>query len=263
MKSAVKTLGIIGYGHIGTQLGIMAETLGMNVVFYDIEDKLSLGNAKQIHKLPALLAQADVVSLHVPETKQTKNMMSYREFQMMKPNSKFINASRGTVVDLQALASAIESKHIGGAAIDVFPIEPKSNDDEFVSPLRGLDNVMLSPHVGGSTIEAQQNIGIEVAGKLVKYSDNGSTVTAVNFPDVSLSSHTGRSRLLHIHSNKPGVLIQINQAFSDKGINISAQHLQTNGGIGYVVMEVDTDQADKALAQLRLIEGTIKVRVLY
>ncbi|MCL1078362.1 phosphoglycerate dehydrogenase [Parashewanella spongiae] len=270
LKSAVgsheirgKTLGIIGYGHIGTQLGIMAETLGMNVTFYDTEDKLPLGNAKQVSKLPELLAQADVVSLHVPETAQTKNMISTNEFSMMKPNCKFINASRGTVVDIPALAKAIESKHLAGAAIDVFPIEPKSNNDEFSSPLREFDNVILSPHVGGSTMEAQQNIGIEVAGKLVKYSDNGSTVTAVNFPDVSLSSHTGRSRLLHIHINKPGILIQINQAFSDKGINIAAQHLQTKGDIGYVVMEVDTIQADNALEQLKLIEGTIRARVLY
>ncbi|MGB0895513.1 MAG: phosphoglycerate dehydrogenase [Parashewanella sp.] len=257
-----KTLGIVGYGHIGTQLGILAETLGMKVAFYDIEDKLPLGNAYQVPKLSDLLAMSDVISLHVPETPATKNMFGEQQFKAMKPQSKFINASRGTVVDITALASAVESGHIDGAAIDVFPIEPKSNQDEFSSPLRGLDKVILTPHIGGSTIEAQENIGVEVAGKLAKYSDNGSTVSAVNFPEVSLSSHEGRSRLLHIHQNKPGVLIQINQAFSDKEINISAQHLQTKGKIGYVVMEVETNQADIALEQLKSIEGTIRARVL-
>ncbi|WP_133407916.1 phosphoglycerate dehydrogenase [Parashewanella tropica] len=258
-----KTLGIVGYGHIGTQLGILAETLGMQVIFYDIEKKLPLGNAKQIATLNKLLAQSDVVSLHVPQTKSTKNMISSAQLEKMKAGSHLINASRGTVVDIDALASAVSSGHIAGAAIDVFPVEPKSNQDEFNSPLRGLDNVILTPHVGGSTAEAQANIGIEVAGKLAKYSDNGSTISAVNFPEVSLSSYEGRSRLLHIHQNKPGVLIQINQAFSEKGINISAQHLQTKGDIGYVVMEVDSDQAQSALAELNTIKETIRTRVLF
>ncbi|GGQ24341.1 phosphoglycerate dehydrogenase [Shewanella litoralis] len=258
-----KTLGVIGYGHIGTQLGILAETLGMRVIFFDIEDKLPLGNASQIHSMDELLAQADVVSLHVPETAQTKNMFAKAEFAKMRQGSFFINASRGTVVEIDDLAQALTSEHLAGAAIDVFPVEPKSNDDEFVSPLRGLDNVLLTPHIGGSTAEAQENIGIEVAGKLVKYSDNGSTLSAVNFPEVSLAQHRGTSRLLHIHQNRPGVLIKINQAFSEKGINIAAQYLQTTAEIGYVVMEVDSDQAEEALVELKSIEGTIRARVLF
>ncbi|GGP91965.1 phosphoglycerate dehydrogenase [Shewanella ulleungensis] len=258
-----KTLGVIGYGHIGTQLGILAETLGMRVIFFDIEDKLPLGNASQIHSMDELLAQADVVSLHVPETPQTKNMFAKAEFAKMRQGSFFINASRGTVVEIDDLAQALTSEHLAGAAIDVFPVEPKSNDDEFVSPLRGLDNVLLTPHIGGSTAEAQENIGIEVAGKLVKYSDNGSTLSAVNFPEVSLAQHRGTSRLLHIHQNRPGVLIKINQAFSEKGINIAAQYLQTTAEIGYVVMEVDSDQAEEALVELKSIEGTIRARVLF
>jgi D-3-phosphoglycerate dehydrogenase len=258
-----KTLGVIGYGHIGTQLGIMAETLGMRVIFFDIEDKLPLGNASQVHSMDKLLAQADVVSLHVPETPQTKNMFAKAQFAHMRQGSFFINASRGTVVDIEDLAQALTSEHLAGAAIDVFPVEPKSNDDVFISPLRGLDNVLLTPHIGGSTAEAQENIGVEVAGKLVKYSDNGSTLSAVNFPEVSLAQHSGTSRLLHIHHNRPGVLIKINQAFSEKGINIAAQYLQTTAEIGYVVMEVDSDQAEEALVELKLIEGTIRARVLF
>ncbi|MCS6181230.1 phosphoglycerate dehydrogenase [Shewanella baltica] len=258
-----KTLGVIGYGHIGTQLGILAETLGMRVVFFDIEDKLPLGNAQQIHSMEQLLAQADVVSLHVPETPQTKDMIGAAEFAAMKKGSIFINASRGTVVDIEALTVALKERQLAGAAIDVFPVEPQSNDDEFISPLRGLDNVLLTPHVGGSTAEAQENIGIEVAGKLAKYSDNGSTVSAVNFPEVSLPMHKGTSRLLHIHQNRPGVLIKINQAFSEKGINIAAQYLQTTAEIGYVVMEVDTHQAEEALVELKAIEGTLRTRVLF
>ncbi len=258
-----KTLGLIGYGHIGTQLGILAETLGMRVVFYDIEDKLPLGNAQQIHSLEALLSQADVVSLHVPETAQTKEMIGKAQLACMKQGSLLINASRGTVVDIEALAEELRNERIVGAAIDVFPVEPKSNDDEFISPLRGLDNVILTPHIGGSTQEAQENIGIEVAGKLAKYSDNGSTMTAVNFPEVSLTQHKDASRLLHIHHNRPGVLIKINQAFAEKGINIAAQYLQTTADIGYVVMDVDSDQAEEALGQLQAIDGTIRTRVLF
>ncbi|MCL1089959.1 phosphoglycerate dehydrogenase [Shewanella profunda] len=258
-----KTLGVIGYGHIGTQLGILAETLGMRVVFFDIEDKLPLGNAQQVHSMELLLAQSDVVSLHVPETPQTKDMIGAAEFAAMRKGSIFINASRGTVVDIEALTVALKECHLAGAAIDVFPVEPQSNDDEFMTPLRGLDNVLLTPHVGGSTAEAQENIGIEVAGKLAKYSDNGSTVSAVNFPEVSLPMHKGTSRLLHIHQNRPGVLIKINQAFSEKGINIAAQYLQTTAEIGYVVMEVDTHQAEEALVELKAIEGTLRTRVLF
>lgn len=258
-----KTLGIVGYGHIGTQLSILAEHLGMRVQFFDIEDKLTLGNATQVKTLDKLLSTSDVVSLHVPETPQTKCMIGAKQLGKMKAGSILINASRGTVIDIPALEEALKSKHIGGAAIDVFPVEPKSNNDEFTSALRGYDNVLLTPHIGGSTQEAQQNIGIEVAGKLAKYSDNGSTLSAVNFPEVSLPEHTDRSRLLHIHQNIPGVLTQINQAFADKGINIAAQYLQTKGEIGYVVIDVETDHADEAFLQLSKIDGTIKTRILH
>ena len=258
-----KTLGIIGYGHIGTQLSILAEHLGMRVKFYDIEDKLVLGNSVQVKQLDELLAVSDVVSLHVPETPQTMNMIGEEELAKMKRGSILINASRGTVVDIDALVHALETGHISGAAIDVFPVEPVANGEEFVSPLRAFDNVILTPHVGGSTQEAQENIGIEVAGKLAKYSDNGSTLSAVNFPEVSLPEHKGRSRLLHIHSNRPGVLTQINQTFAEKGINIEAQYLQTTADIGYVVIDVEADRADEGLAELQQIKGTIKTRILH
>ena len=258
-----KTLGIIGYGHIGTQLGIMAENIGMQVTYYDIEDKLSLGNATQVANLTQLLQNSDVISLHVPETPQTKNLIGAAELEIMKPGSILINASRGTVVDIDALASCLSEKRLGGAAIDVFPVEPKGNNEEFVSPLREFDNVILTPHIGGSTQEAQENIGIEVAGKLAKYSDNGSTLSAVNFPDVSLPELANRSRLLHIHHNRPGVLTQINQAFAQHGINIAAQYLQTNEAIGYVVIDVNTDHSEIALKELRAVEGTIRARILH
>ena len=258
-----KTLGIIGYGHIGTQLSILAEHLGMRVRFFDIEDKLVLGNSEQVKSMDDLLAMSDVVSLHVPETPQTKDMIGQAQLAKMKKGGILINASRGTVVDIDALTEALASGHIGGAAIDVFPVEPKSNTEEFQSPLRKFDNVILTPHVGGSTQEAQENIGIEVAGKLAKYSDNGSTLSAVNFPEVSLPEHTGRSRLLHVHKNQPGILTQINQAFAQKGINIEAQYLQTNAEIGYVVVDVKEDRGYEALAELQQIEGTIKTRILH
>ncbi|WP_392343123.1 phosphoglycerate dehydrogenase [Pseudoalteromonas prydzensis] len=258
-----KTLGIIGYGHIGTQLGIMAENIGMNVEFYDIEDKLTLGNATQVHNLTQLLQRADVISLHVPETPQTKNLIGSAEISVMKQGAILINASRGTVVDIDALAEALRDKKISGAAIDVFPVEPKSNEEEFISPLREFDNVILTPHIGGSTQEAQENIGIEVAGKLAKYSDNGSTITAVNFPEVSLPELANRSRLLHVHHNRPGVLTQINQAFAQHGINIAAQYLQTDEAIGYVVIDVDTDHSEVALKELSAVEGTIRARILH
>jgi len=258
-----KTLGIIGYGHIGTQLGILAETLGMRVRFYDIETKLSLGNASQVSTLKALLKEADVVSLHVPETKQTQNMIGKAEFSVMKAGAIFINASRGTVVEIDALVDALQSKKIAGAAIDVFPIEPKSNDEEFLSPLRGFDNVILTPHVGGSTKEAQENIGLEVASKLAKYSDNGSTLSAVNFPEVSLPIHTDTSRLLHIHHNQPGILTKINQAFAQHSINIAAQYLQTDDAIGYVVIDINSQDSLQALKSLKAIDGTIRARLLH
>ncbi|MDG1121667.1 MAG: phosphoglycerate dehydrogenase [Glaciecola sp.] len=258
-----KTLGIIGYGHIGTQLSILAEHLGMRVQFFDIEDKLVLGNATQVKTMKELLNTSDVVSLHVPENAGTQDMIGATEIAQMKDGAILINAARGTVIDIPALDAALESGKLNGAAVDVFPVEPKSNQEEFESPLRRFDNVILTPHVGGSTQEAQENIGIEVAGKLAKYSDNGSTLSAVNFPEVSLPGHAKHSRLLHIHKNAPGVLTQINQAFASQNINIAAQYLQTNENIGYVVIDVETDRADDAFAQLTQINGTIKTRILH
>lgn len=257
-----KTLGIIGYGHIGTQLSIMAEHIGMRVQFYDIESKLVLGNATQV-ELSQLLKTADVVSLHVPETPQTKNMIGEAELALMKPGAILINASRGTVVDIDALTAALHSNKLAGAAIDVFPVEPKGNNEEFVSPLRHLDNVILTPHIGGSTQEAQENIGFEVAGKLVKYSDNGSTLSAVNFPEVSLPAHKDRARLLHIHKNQPGMLTKINEAFAKHNINIAGQYLQTNQEIGYVVIDIDSADRELALNELKAIPGTLRARVLH
>ncbi|MEJ2764028.1 phosphoglycerate dehydrogenase [Photobacterium sp. MCCC 1A19761] len=258
-----KKLGIIGYGHIGTQLGILAENLGMDVYFYDIENKLSLGNATQVPSLSELLNKCDVISLHVPETPDTQDMMGAEEFARMKPGAIFINAARGTVVDIDALCSALESKHLAGAAIDVFPVEPKTNNDPFESPLTKFDNVLLTPHIGGSTQEAQQNIGIEVAGKMAKYSDNGSTLSAVGFPEVSLPEHRNCSRLLHIHENRPGILNQITTIFAADGINIAAQYLQTGPEIGYVVIDVETERAEEALTKLKAIDGTIRARILH
>ncbi|MBD8512988.1 phosphoglycerate dehydrogenase [Photobacterium sp. WH77] len=258
-----KKLGIIGYGHIGTQLSILAENLGMDVYFYDIENKLTLGNATQVDSLSELLNKSDVISLHVPETLDTQNLMGAEEFARMKPGSIFINAARGTVVDIDALCSALESKHLAGAAIDVFPVEPKTNKDQFESPLTRFDNVILTPHIGGSTQEAQQNIGIEVAGKIVKYSDNGSTVSAVGFPEVSLPEHRGCSRLLHIHENRPGILNQITTIFAAEGINIAAQYLQTSPELGYVVIDVETERSEEALNKLKAIDGTVRARILH
>ncbi|MDD1782942.1 phosphoglycerate dehydrogenase [Enterovibrio sp. ZSDZ35] len=258
-----KNLGIIGYGHIGTQLGILAENLGMRVFYYDIENKLSLGNATQVASMSELLNKSDVISLHVPETDSTQNMMGSEEFARMKPGAVFINAARGTVVDIDALCGALESGHIGGAAVDVFPTEPSTNSDPFSSPLQAFDNVILTPHIGGSTQEAQENIGIEVAGKMVKYSDNGSTLSSVNFPEVSLPEHVGTSRLLHIHQNKPGILTKINTIFAEEGINIAGQYLQTNAEYGYVVIDVETEHSEKALVKLKAIDGTLRARILH
>jgi D-3-phosphoglycerate dehydrogenase len=258
-----KTLGIVGYGSIGTQLSVLAESLGMQVVFFDVVTKLPLGNARQVGKLHDLLGQSDVVSLHVPETRATQWMIGAAEIAAIKPGAVFINASRGTVVEIEPLAQALRNKHLLGAAIDVFPVEPKSNKDVFESPLRGLDNVILTPHVGGSTMEAQANIGIEVAEKLVKYSDNGTSTSSVNFPEVALPAHPGKHRLLHIHRNVPGVLAEINQVFAGNGINIASQFLQTNEAIGYVVIDIDAAHSDMALARLAEVPGTIRSRVLF
>ncbi|WP_334179747.1 phosphoglycerate dehydrogenase [Pseudoxanthomonas sp.] len=260
-----KTLGIIGYGHIGTQVGVLAESLGMHVLFHDIETKLSLGNARAAISLDDLLAQSDVVTLHVPETAATKDMFGAAQIAKLKRGAHVINASRGTVVDIDALAEALKSGHVGGSAVDVFPVEPKGNADAFESPLRGLDNVILTPHVGGSTLEAQDNIGIEVAAKLVRYSDNGSTLSSVNFPEVTLPGHDGSRRILHIHRNVPGVLSQINDIFRDRGINIDGQFLRTDPKVGYVVIDVTADEAQTASLRdaMAAIPGTLRVRVLY
>ena len=258
-----KKLGIIGYGHIGSQLSIIAESLGMDVYFYDIENKLPLGNAKQVRSLEELLSSCDVVSLHVPELPSTKNLMNAERISQLKQGAILINAARGTVVDIDALAQALKDGKIHGAAIDVFPVEPASINEEFVSPLREFDNVILTPHIGGSTAEAQENIGFEVAGKFVKYSDNGSTLSSVNFPEVSLPGHEGTKRLLHIHENRPGILNKLNQIFVEASLNIAAQYLQTDPKIGYVVVDVETNDASPLLAKLKEIDGTIRARVLY
>lgn len=270
MKSATnsheirgKTLGIIGYGHIGTQLGILAENLGMRVLYHDIAHKLPLGNAQERTRLKDLLKEADVVTLHVPQTDQTRGMVDARFLQAMRKGSFLINASRGTVVDIDALAQSLNSRHLGGAAIDVFPVEPGANTELFESPLRSMDNVILTPHIGGSTMEAQENIALEVAGKLIKYSDNGSTVSAVNFPQVTLPDHDGVSRILHIHRNEPGILRQINSVFSDSGVNIASQYLETRDGIGYVVMDLETGNPVDLLRLLREVPGTIRARILH
>ncbi|HRF61684.1 MAG TPA: phosphoglycerate dehydrogenase [Candidatus Competibacter sp.] len=261
-----KCLGIVGYGHIGTQVGLLAEALGMRVVYYDIETKLMLGNAQPLPSLDALLEMADVVTLHIPETPQTYRMIGAEQLARMKPGARLINAARGTVMDIDALVEALESKRLAGAAIDVFPTEPKGNDDEFMSPLRRFDNVLLTPHVGGSTEEAQQNIGLEVANKLLKYSNNGSTVSSVNFPEVTLPEHPGKHRLLHIHRNQPGVLSRINAIFSELHINIAGQYLQTNPQIGYVVIDVDGGERTETREirrRLNEVAGTIRTRILY
>ncbi|PLW83540.1 phosphoglycerate dehydrogenase [Kineobactrum sediminis] len=258
-----KRLGIVGYGNIGMQLGVIAEGLGMQVQFCDVVSKLPLGNARQIPGLDQLLAQSDVVSLHVPETKATRNMMGAGQLALMPRGSILINASRGSVVDIDALAANLESGHIGGAGIDVFPVEPRSNDDEFLSPLRAFDNTILTPHIGGSTVEAQANIGMEVAEKLAHYSDNGTSTSSVNFPEVALPEHEGSHRLLHIHHNVPGIMSAINRVFSEYDVNVSAQFLQTNEAIGYVVIDVDAEYSDLALEKLTNIDGTIRSRVLF
>ncbi len=258
-----KKLGLVGYGNIGSQLSVLAESMGMKVFLYDIITKLPLGNAVQLPTLKELMQTCDVVSLHVPETVQTENMIGSEQICWMKKGSILINASRGSVVDIDALAAALHSGHLAGAAIDVFPVEPRSNEDEFVSPLRQFDNCILTPHVGGSTMEAQENIGLEVSEKLVKYSDNGSSFTSVNFPEVALPAHPGMHRLLHIHKNVPGVLSQINNIFSENGINIRSQFLQTNEEIGYVVTDIDVEYSKVALEKLNQVKGTIRCRVLF
>lgn len=258
-----KTLGIVGYGSIGTQLSVLAEGLGMHVLFHDVVAKLPLGNAHQAASLDDLLSRSDIVTLHVPELPSTQWMMGEKEFAAMKPGSIFINAARGTVVVIDELAKALKSGKLLGAAVDVFPVEPKSNKDEFISPLRGLDNVILTPHIGGSTMEAQANIGLEVADKLVRYSDNGTTISAVNFPEVALPEHPGQNRILHVHHNVPGVLSAINQVFAENGINVAGQYLRTHEKLGYVVIDLEPGSSALALEKLAQVPGTVRCRVLF
>lgn len=260
-----KVLGIVGYGHIGSQLSILAEALGMRVRFYDIVKKLAIGNAAPCASLGELLAESDVVSLHVPGTADTRNMIGAGELAAMRRGTHLINASRGSVVDVVALAEALRIGHLGGAAVDVFPTEPTGAEEPLQTPLRGLPNVILTPHVGGSTEEAQANIGSEVAEKLVKYSDNGSTIGAVNFVEVSLPHQRNATRFLHIHRNVPGVLAQVNEVFSSRGLNIAAQYLRTDAEVGYVVSDI-AGRLEAGMGirhQLQEIEGTIRVRFLH
>ncbi len=258
-----KTLGIVGYGHIGMQVAQLAENFGMNVIYYDIESKLSMGNARPCASLDELLKKSNIVTLHVPETPETQNMITQKELSQMLPGSCLINASRGTVVNIDDLASALEAKHLSGAAIDVFPQEPKGKDEKLTSTLRGLTQTLLTPHIGGSTKEAQANIAVEVSEKLIKYSDNGSTTGAVNFPEVNLPPHPNSQRILHIHQNKPGMLNALNTVFGQLGANISGQYLQTKNGVGYVVTDIESQQEGLNNSHFKNIEGTIKTRVLY
>lgn len=267
MEVRGKVMGIVGYGHIGTQVSVLAEAMGMKVRYYDIVDKLALGNAEPCASLSELLSVSDIVSLHVPQTPQTNKMFSHAEFFAMKKGAFFINAARGSVVDIDALKTALDQGQIAGAALDVFPKEPADKSEEFVSPLRGMTNLILTPHIGGSTLEAQANIGLEVAERLVKYSDNGSTLGAVNCVEVSLPvQETGKTtRFMHIHKNVPGVLSAINGVLSKHGLNISGQYLRTDGEYAYVVVDVDghLDNAADLQKELETIDGTLKVRYLF
>ena len=257
-----KTLGIVGYGNIGTQLSTMAEAIGMRVIYFDVTDKLRHGNTEPA-LLHELLGKSDIVSLHVPQTKDTAGMIGAAELAAMRPGSYLINNSRGTVVDIDALADALRREHLFGAAVDVFPKEPKGADERFASPLQGLTNVILTPHIAGSTEEAQERIGEEVAAKLVTYSDTGSTLGAVNMPQVQLPLRPQATRYTHIHHNVPGMLGRINSVFSDAGLNIDGQTLQTDGERGYVVVETNTDAGcEGVLERLRGIEGTIRARLI-
>jgi D-3-phosphoglycerate dehydrogenase len=258
-----KVLGIVGYGHIGSQVSVLAESMGMQVFYYDTQSKLPLGNAKSCSTLEELLKISDTITFHVPETAATTNMIGTKELASTKPGAFLINTSRGSVVDIPALAAALDSNHIAGAAIDVFPYEPSSNKETFESPLIGKETVILTPHVGGSTKEAQENIAVEVSQKLIYYSDRGSTEGAVNFPSLSLPAHENSHRILHIHNNIPGMLQQINKVLADDNINVLGQYLMTNESVGYVVLDIAKDGSAKVLKPLKEIEGTIRARVLY
>lgn len=258
-----KTLGIIGYGNIGSQVSVLAEAMGMKVIFYDVETKLPLGNATDMRTLKDLMSKADVITLHVPDTAQTKNLITKSNLRYCKKGAILINYARGEVVDLPALQKAIESGQMGGAAIDVFPQEPEKNGDVFKSPLQNLPNVLLTPHIGGSTEEAQQNIGEDVSNKLLNYLEKGITFGSHTVPTLSLPPQEGAHRILHIHRNVPGVLSQINGQLSRNDINIVGQYLKTNDSIGYVVVDVDKQLSNKAAQLLKEVPHTVKVRLLY
>ena len=260
-----KTLGIVGYGNIGSQLAVLAEAIGMRVIFFDRTDKLQHGNVQPTQTLEELLANSDVVSFHVPDTPETRGMMGETQIRAMKKGAFLINNARGKVVDIDALAAALKDGHLAGAAIDVFPVEPKSTNDAFTSPLQGLDNVILTPHVGGSTEEAQERIGSEVARKFVEYSDVGSTVGAVNFPQVQLLPREHGTRFIQVQRNLPGELQRLNEVYAKHKVNIAAQYYQTDGEIGYVVLDCDDllSGARDILAELRQMPGTIRARLLY
>lgn len=258
-----KTLGIIGYGNIGSQVSVLAEAIGMKVIYYDVVKKLPLGNAEQFMNLKDVLSKADVVTLHVPETNQTKNLINKNTLKHFKKGAILLNYARGEVVDLDALRNAILDKHIAGAAIDVFPWEPEKNGDRFQTPLQDLPNVILTPHIGGSTEEAQQNIGEDVSNKLVQYLEKGITIGSHTVPELALPIQEGTHRILHIHKNVPGVLSQINTQLSKHNINILGQYLKTNEQIGYVVLDVDRSLSKKAVQLLKEVKETIKVRLVY
>lgn len=258
-----KTLGIVGYGHIGSQVSVLAESMGLKVIFFDTLKKLPLGNARAASTLDELLKESDFVTLHVPEIPETMNMIAERELGLMKKGSYLINASRGTVVVIDALASALKSKHIAGCAVDVFPVEPASNKEKFVSPLQGLPNVILTPHIGGSTEEAQKAIGAEVAESFRRFLKIGSTSGAVNFPNVDLPFKVGTSRILNVHRNEPGVLGEINGLISKAGANIEGQYLSTDDKIGYLVMDVHSSQVDQLASEISLLNRSIRTRVVY
>lgn len=262
-----KTLGIIGYGHIGSQLSVLAEAMGMKVIFYDVVKKLPLGNAQAKTKLDELLEAADFVSLHVPETPETKNMISKAQLAKMKKGSLLVNASRGTVVVIEDLVEALKSKHLAGCAIDVFPIEPASNKDKFTSPLQGLSNVILTPHIGGSTEEAQYSIGLEVAESFRKFLQYGTTAGAVNFPNVELGPRTGITRIMNVHRNEPGVLGELNGFISEAKANILGQYLSTDQSIGYLVTDLDLSRsqtsAEALVAKFQSSARNIKTRIIF
>jgi len=270
IKSAVdsfelrgKTLGIIGYGHIGSQVSVLAEAFGMKVLYYDIETKLPLGNANAVDSMDELLASSQIVTLHVPATPETVNMIRAEHFAKMKAGSFFLNLSRGNVVDIDALKAALESGHLKGAAVDVYPQEPKSNNEAFTSPLQGLPNVILTPHIGGSTQEAQENIGKDASMKLVNYLDTGSSSGSCTTPPLSLPTQNDTHRILHIHKNVPGVLSAINTKMAELNVNILGQYLKTNEHVGYVVLDVDKNVSEQALEAVQGIENTLKARILY